>query len=358
MLSEVLLDTSQIEQYAVHINVTDSCQLLCEHCFPDKSFVGTLFVEDLEYLESELLKHVPQKSCIRARWQGGEPTLAGEEHLSRLMTKLSESTTYSWQHQLHTNLIQYTPELSKLYKKHLDNKINVSWDYAIRKYKSTAIDYETVFWNNMGRALADGVEVVLAVTLTSKFIQAHPSILDFLERLSSIGIKSVYFQPLQICGAAQDTVDLYANYDQVTDWLQSNLIQYLAWKHRKDSLLRVETFNNAIDLFKGSKSSCYSQHCDMRYFTFSRNYIGANASKMLRQGCCSLQSIGSIFKDLDYEQYLDARHNRLSICHSCEVVEQCGGSCMNRTLHDESSECAGFKKFLLLARSIANSGMF
>jgi len=345
--------------HLVYIRVFEGCNLRCKHCFIPPNPKAMSF-EDILRIPDLLSDKIPKGQNVLMQWHGGEPTMFGAEWMSKALHSLTDDKRYNFIHGIQTNLLTYSPEWKEVYKKYFGGEVGVSWDPKIRIYNGAVNElesnrkYEEVFWDNLEKLVADGLDPYLVVTGTKVFFEHFKNPIDFFELLSSKGIKRAHIERVTSTGfARRNWLEVGVNNKEYSTYMSRFARSYSLWSDLQNKnggknlfLSPFDGLTNSIkDKIDGKPAGygCWSGKCDTKFHT-----IDANGYKV---GCTAINSeIDNKQANeklvLDLENLSKERAERqIYYCNSCEFRHICNTGCLAIDFDDGSGECSGGKSF-------------
>lgn len=352
--------------HLVYLRVFEGCDLRCRHCFIPSN-PRRLSLEDVAAVPSKLAGRIPEGSRILVQWHGGEPTLAGAGFLSEAVSLLNRDGRWIWSHGIQTNLMSYGPEWRDLYRDAFGSKIGVSWDPGVRLPADGRLDgaagVEARFWGNLERAVSDGLDPYLVMTLTRPLLERARDPMELFSFLASRGVRRAHVERLTRTGAARRNWDAIGlDNAEAAGGLARLMRAYALWREGaegmgKDGLpsLSLSPFDGLVEaagrLARGGKGGygCWSGGCDSRYHT-----IDADGYKA---GCTAITSEDGNPRAgneiLTIEEPSEARGRRTSICEGCRWRPICSSGCLASDIEDGSGECSGGRRLFAAAAALA-----
>lgn len=394
-----LINSDYSYDHMVYLRVFEGCNLHCEHCFipsNPKKIHSDFFKNN--GLTNELIEnaHIKENSNLYIQWHGGEPTLLGVDYLENAIKEVQKDTRFKYMHGIQTNLMNFHQNTDKwvnLYKTYFDSQLGVSWDYAIRHTKSSAVqssktneEFEFQFWKNIELALQNNLELYMVVTATKIFFEHFTNPFDFFEMLVEKGITKLNFERVTKTGYARESWDRIGLSNlQYSQYMSKFFKAYFLFKQNNPEInLHISPFDgllrsvlnlsltnqnelndkaNIWDIlsYKNQGYGCWSGECDTRFHTIDSNGYKHgctaltseqdNKNKSLQQSV-NVQKIvwigkktddKALFNESQKNAILHERKNRQDSCAGCEFLKICSSGCLSVEKFDESGECSGAK---------------
>lgn len=379
--------------HLVYIRLFEGCDLRCEHCFipsnPKKI--------DLEFYKNggigdELLKSgkVREGEKIYLQWHGGEPTLLGKSYLEEAISETEKDERFAFSHGIQTNMMSYLSDRDgwrNLYHRRFGSEVGASWDYGIRRVKSSSLtddeaweEFDERFWKAAAAAMSDGLNLYLVVTATKLFFKRYSNPFEFFEQMSSRGIRRLNFERITETGSARKSWRELGLNNAEYSWNMKRFMKaYCAFKEsNSETDFSVSPFDglleSAIRLRNGMENAkredaagialsfsnqgygCWSGKCDSSFHT-----IDANGYK---RGCTALNSEEDNKNAILPKRTIwmkagisAAREERRKTCEGCAYSSICSSGCLTVSKFDESGECSGAKGLFDEAYSLAKTAL-
>ncbi|MBV6633398.1 MAG: 4Fe-4S cluster-binding domain-containing protein [Alphaproteobacteria bacterium] len=338
--------------HLVYVRVFEGCNLHCEHCFIPSN-PKKMGKDDLAAIPEQLTKFAPKGSNILLQWHGGEPTIFGAEWLAEAIdTVEAAGGDYQWQHGIQTNLMTYGDPWIPVYKKYFGGEVGVSWDPKIRLLRANDRQsnevYESRFWNNFERLLADGLDPYMVVTFTRTFVEHFRDPYRFFQMMEERGVRRVHLERVTKTGYARENWDRVglnnAEYSAAMNRFMRAYWRYCETREQVEASDRLHVSPldgliqsiNRLQAGEAGGYGCWSGSCDTKFHT-----IDANGYKA---GCTAVTSeidnkrATEILAFGDYEQ---ARAERQWDCQTCQFRKVCSSGCLASLYDDGSGECSG-----------------
>ena len=343
----MIKDGNKKYDHILYLRINEACNLYCEHCF---------IPSNPKRMNLEQIKNVPQlvsnfaqpNDVILVQWHGGEPTVSPPEFMEQAFELFSQQTDFKFVHEIQTNLMNYD-KFKNIFKQYFNSKIGVSWDPVIRRTKKNDVEsykeFNEKFWGNIEKALSDGIEIYLIITLTKKLILEYKNPLDLLFLLSNRGITHLHFEKLTPSGNAKENwSQIGVSNKEYSDYMSKMYDAYLLWNSNEfNSPIYISPFdglkNSVLNLSdKASSYGCWSGACDTRFHTIDANGY--------QSGCTALTSNGSAQNEkgvsiISINDILKERKNRQANCKNCKFNKICSTGCLETPMIDGSGECSG-----------------
>lgn len=351
--ADVLYQSAGDESFdhLVYIRLFEGCNLHCEHCFipanPKK-----MSLAQFDAVGGIVSGFARPGQRILFQWHGGEPTALGSKHFLEALSRVNDGCSdFDVSHGIQTNLINYDREWGEIFSEHFPGGVGVSWDPGIRLMRrgdtASNAQYETLFWANLDRLIADGISPYLIATSTRIFFDRFKNPFDFFRLMEARGVKKGHIERLTRTGYARDSWDKIglsnAEYSRHMTRFASAYRLYQAEERRSEQPFALSPFDglfSAVErLHKGQTGGygCLSGACDSKFHT-----IDANGYKF---GCTALTSEydNSRFSGVPIQvvNLVEARTVRQADCKGCRYKPICSSGCMASDKMDSSGECSG-----------------
>lgn len=349
---EQQLDKDENFDHMVYVRLIEACNLRCKHCFIPPNPKNM----DLEYaknIPNEVANFAKKGDIINLRYHGGEPTLFGVNELESVIKSINKNKDFVWNHFIQTNLLNYNDDWKRLYKKYFDSDVGVSWDYKIRVYKenddASNEKFEKIFWENMDKAISDGLDIFLVITATKLFFERYKDPFEFFKLMEERGVKKIHFEKITKTGhARKHWEEIGLNYKEYSTYMSKWYKCFAIWKKNNENLL-ISPFDGLTRTVKELKNSsndrvlgygCWSGVCDTRFHTIDANGYKKGCTALTSEEDNSNANNGVQLIDISNISTLRGKRKEKFNCKECKFNSICSSGCL-ASVDDGSGECSG-----------------
>jgi radical SAM protein with 4Fe4S-binding SPASM domain len=347
--------------HLIYLRVIEACNLYCRHCFIPGN-PKRLRDEDFARIPDQLRRLSKPGQTLLIQLHGGEPTLIGADMTERLIGMLKESIPdRTLRFGIQTNLMSYDRQWARVYNRHFEGEVGVSWDVDIRQTKRQVRDsnreYEDRFWPKMNQLLEDGLTPYLVVTATRLFFERFRNPADFFAFLTERGIRYAHIERLTPTGYAIDHwSEIGVNNQQYASYMARFARSYRLWNMQREEekapRLSLSPFDGLFESVASLKAGsprgygCWSGSCDTRFHTID--------AYGYTPGCTALTAGRSKTNSTVVPiTFFQQRQQRRDPCRDCEYRPICSSGCLGLDAFDDSGECAGGLQLFQTAMSLA-----
>ena len=328
---------------------TNLCQLRCDHCYisssPRKGGIiwDRVIIDRVLKFMTLLVERMyilgPYKLSVRIT--GGEPLLLGSEKLEYLLTGLREKFG-SISLGITSNFLLYDRQVKDLVKRY-NLIVYASYDPEIRFKKKE----QQILWEKkIKKALDDGINLVIGITMTREVTRKRESLLEYLELL---GVDKVYFAPYSSTGRGKEKANvLCPTREEIVDfvkWFLENASSIEVYPF-KDMRIQYETFKKTGRGNIECWSDCWNDfgiNPDLSVTSVGMCWENCYYGKI---GSDIEKSVDEIFSSPARIDFQKAKLFGKSECFSCEYYDFCRGGCLSMEKHHFKKECRGLKSLM------------
>lgn len=348
----------------VRVKLTDGCNLRCKYCFQKAN----------QYKETKLDLNILEKFCrvtfpyydeIKIIWHGGEPTIVGQEYISKCMELVkSQAKIFDVKVKfgIQTNGTLLNSDFVKFLKR---ENIGVGLSFDCTSNCETRGPISTIKFNNVKKLLETNDMDINIISIVSGI--NYKNLLKDYEYLKQNQINARFDYYEKDIEKYIDLLDI-----KPEQYIHSMIELFNVWINDENCNIRLEPFGNLITAcFQGYSTMCIHNSCLRRWLCiepsgdvtpcnriFPKEYTYGNLK--------DLHDIREVYTSKGFQSLLTSATKRREKCKEvCSIYNYCEGGCNYDALCENGLEnnggfsCLIYKGlFSYIKKTVADKKLF